>query len=413
MILATVYGYVPSNADREVNKLTYHLQITAIVTFVTFAFTIITRYMRHPALLKKNLLEFPNSSYMGAIPISINSIMIGIVSYYDYRASGVWAAFVVWWIGLFFGLCVTIGVVIIQMIRAAEQELSDVAGVWVMTTVPLLTTASSGATLLPFLSTHSTKCAIIVLVISFMCWALGMAILNLILSVYFYRLIAYKLPAQPLLASSFLPIAALSQGAFAIQKMSIYLASYIQSKGYGPTQVHPPPIPMSTLQATQEVIHWMGIIMCLYLLAHATFWLVQAVTAILFKVPKSFNIGMWSFVFPLASYANAWSFLSRDLRNDGMRGWAAMITMLATITWLFCALCTTYFGLYQGSLFNAPGLEEWIGDPDQEGKKGRKAHQSNGTYSMGEPDEEKGETNGFNADGIDGQDHSAARRRAS
>ena len=91
---------------------------------------LIYRYTRHPALFKKNVLEFPTSSFLGSIPISLNTIIQGIISYYDYRTSARWAVFALYWVSLVLCLMVSVGLVIVQMSRAAPQELTDVAGVW-------------------------------------------------------------------------------------------------------------------------------------------------------------------------------------------------------------------------------------------------------------------------------------------
>ena len=64
-------------------------------------------------------------------------------------------------------------------------------------------------------------------------------------------------------------------------------------------------------------------------------------------------------VFPWASYANGWAAISRDLRNNGMRGWADTQIVIATILWLFCAGMTVWFGFIKGDMFSSPGLDEW------------------------------------------------------
>lgn len=175
-------------------------------------------------------------------------------------------------------LSVSIGIIIIQMTRAKPQNLLDVVGVWVMTTVPLLSTADTAGTILPYLSStttlnnSNTKCAVAVLVTAYMGWSLAMSELIFILTVFFYRLISLKLPpSQPLVMSSFLPVAALSNAAFAIHKLSIYLAGFITATAFAPTQVETPPLSTANLDATAEVIHWIGILLSLGLLAHATF----------------------------------------------------------------------------------------------------------------------------------------------
>lgn len=109
---------------------------------------------------------------------------------------------------------------------------------------------------------------------------------------------------------------------------------------------------------------------------------------------------MWSFTFPLGSYANAWSNLSRDLRNEGMRGWAATTTVAVLLIWLFCAAMTAWLGFWKGELFSTPGLENCVSkeikEHEAEGEKqpgGGKRYQYNGTYAMSRPgvqDEEVG-----------------------
>ncbi|KAL1305811.1 hypothetical protein AAFC00_003973 [Neodothiora populina] len=387
-VLQTCYVNFPypiTGGARWLRDIGYCLWILEVVLFAIFIAFLLIRYISHPELFKKNLLEFPNSSYLGAIAISWNTIIQGIVSYYDYRSSAVWVCFVMYWMALAGSVLVTIGIIIVQMVRAQKQDLSDVAGVWVMTTVPLFATASTAGVLLPFINRESTKCAIAVLVTGYMGWFTAICELMFILSIFFYRLISLKLPAQPVVASSFLPIAALSQAAFAIHKMSVYLSNYLVSTRYGPTQSIPPPLSAATIQATAEAMHWLGILLSLGLLAHATFWVCQATAGILFTLPiKSFNIAHWSLVFPLASYANAWSLLSRDLRNDGMRGWAATFTVITTVLWLFCSMMTCYHGFWKGSLFTAPGLEDWLGDRDDQDEESRGGRRDNwnGTYTL-------------------------------
>lgn len=93
-----------------------------------------------------------------------------------------------------------------------------------------------------------------------------------------------------------------------------------------------------------------------------------------------------------------------------MRGWAATMTVLAVLLWLVCSACTCYIVFWKGSLFAAPGLEDWLGDQEEQDVKGRGGRRDNwdGTYSLPDPwnqstdggDEERGEANGHrNNDG--------------
>lgn len=181
-----------------------------------------------------------------------------------------------------------------------------------MTAVPMVVTSAVGANMLPYLQLLSVKMAMSVFIVSFLLWSLGLVQVHLILACYFWRLISYKLPSNQLLASGFLPLAPLGacpllpailslchsldpcattgQGAYAAQQFSIYLSNYLRSSGYAPTQSQPPPVSDTVLLSTGMSIHWLGIIISLFLLAHATFWLVQATASVLIRMPKQFNV---------------------------------------------------------------------------------------------------------------------------
>lgn len=152
--------------------------------------------------------------------------------------------------------------------------------------------------------------------------------------------------------------------------------------------------------------------------------IVQAICGLIFMLPiMGFNIAHWSLVFPIASYANAWSFLSRDLRNDGMRGWAATMTTISVILWLVCSAFTCYLGFWKGSLFSAPGLEDWLGDKEEQDEKSRGGRRDNwdGTYSLPDSsnqstngsDEERGEANGHQNSNDNGNGNGNETRRRS
>lgn len=62
---------------------------------------------------------------------ALNTIIVGLVSYYNYRDSAVWAAFVLYWISIVLTLAVGFGLLIIQMTKQEEHSISDVAGLFV------------------------------------------------------------------------------------------------------------------------------------------------------------------------------------------------------------------------------------------------------------------------------------------
>lgn len=216
----------------------------------------------------------------------------------------------------------------------------------------------------------------------------------------------------------------IGQGAFAAQQMTIFLSSYITSHSYAPAQTNAPALPQPTLLAVAQGIRWFGIIIALFLLGEASFWFVQAICSVFICLPKKFSIGFWAFTFPWSAYTNGWEFLSRDIRNDGMRGWAAVNMVACVLVWLLCALPTVYYAIWKGSLLFAPGLEDWLEDHEGTGRSGydnrnaakrggrpRTVVNWNGTYECEPPqeDEEKGPVSQENGTSL--QQSDASRRR--
>jgi len=382
--------YPITGGPRWLRDIAYILWIIDIVLTSSFVMLLLLRWMIWPWTLRKNLLEFPGNSFLGALPISINTIIIGIIGFYDYRTSARWAAFVVWWVNLVLTLFVSVVVFCLDTTHIAPSSvtLDKIAGVWVMITVPLFTLAGSGANLSNYLTHESTKCAVAVTMISWLVWGWGVLLLTMILSIYLWRLVSQKLPGPMLIATGFLPVAALSQGAYAVWQLSIFLGGLIRS-GFGPTQVVHPPLADMIRSSTAESVHWAGILIMLAMLGQASVWLVQATVGMLYQRPKSFHVGWWSLVFPWASYANAWAVISRDLRNNGMRGWADTQIVISTILWLFCAGMTVWFGLIKGDMFSSPGLDEW--NPVKQKEREEQERQQQKSQEQEEKDNEREE----------------------
>lgn len=188
---------------------------------------------------------------------------------------------------------------------------------------------------------------------------------------------ACNVPARDAIVSCFIPLGPLGQGSFSIQSQAVFLSNFLKKSNFGPTQSSPPPVPRETILALAEAVHWMGIIVGLFLIGHATFWLVEAFSSVIWRIPKKFNIGFWGFTFPFATYANALSFISKDLRNEGLKGWAATCTTTVILFWLLCAAGTVYKGFWKGELFYAPGLEGWVFDHEHDGEAAQKEQSEN------------------------------------
>jgi tellurite resistance protein TehA-like permease len=221
----------------------------------------------------------------------------------------------------------------------------------------MIVLSSTGAAI----SSHlDQRAGVAILVVSYMLLSVGLGMCYIILAIYFWRLMKFKLPAREAIISCFVPVGPLGMGAFAIQSLAIALAAHIDK--YKFTLQHPPqpPVSVQTIGAIAEGIHWLGVIFSFALLAIGTFFLVEAFASLWAKSPRSFNIGFWAFVFPCGVYANGVCLLGGDTRNEGLKGFGAACVVGTVLLWLSCALATFYKGVWRGKLFYAPGLQGWL-----------------------------------------------------
>jgi len=148
-------------------------------------------------------------------------------------------------------------------------------------------------------------------------------------------------------------------GSYAIQSLANGLAQLIQKTKFIPTNVTNPSTSPDTISAVTQTISWVGITLGIFFLAFSTFWLLHAVATVVTRVPKTFNVGFWAFVFPMGVYTNAVCRLATDLDNEGFKVYGVICVVATTILCVGCALGTTYKAVWRGELFFAPGLEGW------------------------------------------------------
>lgn len=201
--------------------------------------------------------------------------------------------------------------------------------------------------------------------------SLGTGMSFLVLGIYLWRLMSCQLPARDVIVTTFVPVGPMGMSAYAWISLAVALARTVSKSGF---LFHEPgePVPTDASRAAVvEMIVWIGVIGALFLLGVATFFLVEAIISVTVRVPKSFNVGLWSFVFPVGVYANAWCKLGTQLRNDGMKIYGIIWVVATAGLWIFCATLTTYKAVWQGNLFYAPGLQGWTEKEESErlGKK--------------------------------------------
>lgn len=97
-----------------------------MLLFIFFTALGITRGIKHPDLTREILEDFYQTSYLGAIPITIDTIAVGFVLFYGELEGTIWFAYSLFWVSTF--LSITVGGIIVW-ITTAVQEAPDLASV--------------------------------------------------------------------------------------------------------------------------------------------------------------------------------------------------------------------------------------------------------------------------------------------
>ena len=149
--------------------------------------------------------------------------------------------------------------------------------------------------------------------------------------------------------------------AYGVHILSIQLSDYVARTSYThATAILGSSAPELVRNSTALLIHWSGIIVSLFLVGLATFWLAQAILAVAFRFPRSFNLGFWALIFPNGVYANALCRLGTDLQNDGLKIWAAVWVIAVALLWLGCALMTGWKATWRAEMSSIPGLVSYV-----------------------------------------------------
>lgn len=335
----------------------YIFWILDICLFGFFTAMSLARALIFPKVAFAVLSDIQQTCYLGAIPTAWETIGTGLVIFYPNNQSAVIVAEVFFWIAVAMTLLVSCGGMYALYKWQGQHKLSEVTGAWLLIFIPMIVAATYGSNLA---STVSLKPGSAILVVSFLMLSLGVGLSFLVLGIYLWRLMACQLPPRDAIVSTLVPVGPPGMAAYATVNLAVALSRYIEHDEFSFRQGWESALTPAARTAVSESIIWIGVIGGLFFLGVASFFLVEAIASVLTKIPKAFNIGFWSFVFPVGVYANGFCRLSQVLRNEVMKGWAATCVACTVCLWLMCALLTTYKAVWQGKLFFAPGLQGWV-----------------------------------------------------
>lgn len=264
------------------------IQIADICIFTFFMALGILRVFLYPHVAKNVLADFSQTSYLGAIVVAFETIILGIVSFYSHHQSAMYVAEVMFWIAAIMSGFVALGGLFIMYERQPQHSFNDLNGAWFLTFIPLIVDSTVGGAVAPYLA---YKNSITMLVISFLMWSVGISFSLVILSLYLWRLMSCSLPPRVAIISTFVPVGPFGMGAYSIQQLAVGLASQVREHRFTLARPPLPPNDAATMATIAEGIHWAGIIIALVQLGIASFLLVEACFSVYARVPKTFNVG--------------------------------------------------------------------------------------------------------------------------
>jgi hypothetical protein len=87
------------------------------------------RLFLYPKVATNVMHDFTQTSFLGAIPVALDTIIVGIIIFYSRHSAAVWTAFSFYWVSVFLALVVGFGSVFVVYSRQGEVQLSSVTGV--------------------------------------------------------------------------------------------------------------------------------------------------------------------------------------------------------------------------------------------------------------------------------------------
>ncbi|CUM66686.1 uncharacterized protein PRCAT00004364001 [Priceomyces carsonii] len=162
-------------------------------------------------------MDISEAPFMGCLAMGYGTLLNML--FYLTRTSWIVGVWVLWWIEVVLSLytfAIVFYVVALAKNRNRDNHLppKDLNATLLLPVVTLSVAAASGGLFVSDLP--STRLKIITLVVCFIIWANAILMGLIIITIYFWKLIVYKIPSTSLVFSSFLPIGILGQGGFGI-----------------------------------------------------------------------------------------------------------------------------------------------------------------------------------------------------
>jgi C4-dicarboxylate transporter/malic acid transport protein len=320
-------------------QLGYWLWLLNIGLFTLFSVLYAARWVMFFDQARQVFGHSVVSMFFGCIPMGLATIINGFLIFGLPRMGGVAIeiALTLWWIDV--AMSVVCGIAIpYLMFTRQTHSIDQMTAVWLLPMVAAEVAAASGGLLAPHLADPHAQ--LVVLITSYVLWALSVPIALSVIVVLILRLAIHKLPHVSMAASSWLALGPIGTGALGLMTLGQDAPAILTANG---------------LEQFGSSASGFGLLGGLLLWGYGLWWLSMAVL-ITFRYAREglpFNLGWWGYTFPLGVYSLATLKLGTILPIAAINVFGTGLVVVLVMAWLVVAT-RTICGAWRGNLFVAP-----------------------------------------------------------
>jgi len=229
-----------------------------------------------------------------------------------------------------------------------HQHIETMTAAWLLPIVATIVVSATGGLVAGIIPATHQQETLITVITSYVLWGTGLPLAMSVLVIYFIRLTTSHLPPKEVIVSTFLPLGPLGMGGFSLMTLGRVSLTLLR-------ETHT--LPASTSVYAGDFLYLLGFAVALILWGFGLVWLFFAVASIYRTQRFPFNMGWWSFTFPLGVYATSTNTLAAELPSAFFRVLGTIFSVCVMLLWVVVALGTLQRA-WTGEMFFSACLKE-------------------------------------------------------
>ena len=335
--------------------LSYAFFVLNTAIFFSALAASVLRYALYPEIWRV-MVASPNSLFLGTVPMGF-AMLVEMWLFACVPKWGDWSLYVAWvgWmVDAVVAAAVTVFLIFTHISRHETSSLDTVTATQLLPIAATIVASGTGAEVAEALAERYPEHALGTVLASFVLWGMGMPMALAVLVMYYQRLAVHKLPPREVLVSCFLPLGPLGFGGYSIMYLGKVCLTLL-------------PETRTLHELAGPVLYVQGFLCALVLWGFGLVWFVFALAALWKCRPIPFNMGWWSFTFPLGVYAASTVQIGVELPSHVFKVLGTIFSGAVVLLWVVVA-AETAKGAWSGKLFNAPYLNDLTQEELDKGK---------------------------------------------